>query len=341
MTSKERVLRTLEFKGADRIPLDMWVLPGAKMEYGEKLTALQKRYDTDIVSFVGPFDHGFTPEYYQIGKYMDPWGSEWSNIQEGVIGEVKNPVFSDYEKLSGYTAPTKLFLEQWEQEEADIALKIAEARQAGKFILGGWISIFERLQYLRGTEDLYCDIALEESEMFELMELVMGFMREYVAAWLKMDIDGVAFGDDWGTQISLLIAPEAWVRLFKPLYAELIQTIRAAGKKVFFHSDGYIMELYPHFIEMGVDAINSQLWCMGVEKVAEQYAGKITFWGEISRQTTLPHGTPTEVRAAAKTMIGHLHVNGGGLIGQSEINRDVPLSNVEAFCCAWNEEVPG
>ena len=33
-----------------------------------------------------------------------------------------------------------------------------------------------------------------------------------------------------------------------------------------------------------------------------------------------------------------LHVNGGGLIGQSEINKDVPLANVEAFFEAWNEE---
>ena len=88
---------------------------------------------------------------------------------------------------------------------------------------------------------------------------------------------------------------------------------------------------------MGVDAINSQLWCMGVEKVAREFAGKITFWGEISRQNTLPHGTPEDVKQAARTMIQALHVNGGGLIGESEINRDVPLANVEAFYTAWDE----
>ena len=90
--------------------------------------------------------------------------------------------------------------------------------------------------------------------------------------------------------------------------------------------------------EMGVDAINSQLWCMGVEKVAEQFAGKITFWGEISRQTILPHGTPQDIRNAAQTMIRLLHVNGGGLIGQSEMNWDVPLENVEAFYQAWDQQ---
>lgn len=336
MTGRERVLNTLEFKGTDKIPVDVWILPAAKLMYGEKLTKLQEKYETDIVSITGPLDHGYTPEYYQIGKYTDPWGSEWTNIQEGVIGEVKNPIFSDYDKLIDYVSPKERFVKEFEEQKGNIANCIEDARSKQKFVIGGWISIFERMQYLRGTEDLYCDIALEEPELFTMIELVMDFMRQYVKSWLEMDIDAIAFGDDWGTQISLLISPDAWVKVFQPLYQELITMIKDAGKKVFFHSDGYIFDLYPYFIEMGVDAINSQLWCMGVEKVAKEYAGKITFWGEISRQTILPNGTPKEVEAAAKTMIQHLHVNGGGLIGQSELNKDVPLDNIEAVYRAWN-----
>ena len=239
--------------------------------------------------------------------------------------------------MKGYTPPTEQFLREWERNKPALTGQIAAARKTGKFLIGGWVSVFERFQFLRGTENLYCDIALEEPEMFAMMDMVMEFLRVYVDAWLVMDVDAVPFGDDWGTQRSLLISPDAWVKLFKPLYQELFDRIHAAGKKVFFHSDGYIFDLYPHFIEMGVDAINSQLWCMGVEKVARAFAGKITFWGEISRQNTLPHGTPEDVKQAARTMIQALHVNGGGLIGESEINRDVPLANVEAFYTAWDE----
>lgn len=287
------------------------------------------------MSISGPFDHGFTPEYYQVGKFTDPWGSVWTNMQAGIIGEVKEPVFVDYEKMEGYEAPVAQFLTEWEEARNGIAEQIARAREADKFVIGGWISLFERMQYLRGTEDLYCDIALEEEEMFRMIELVMQYMRVYVKKWLEMDIDAMAFGDDWGTQISLLISPDTWRKIFKPLYKELIDMIKAAGKKVFFHSDGYILELYPEFIELGVDAINSQLWCMGVEKVAERFAGKITFWGEISRQQTLPFGTPEDIYAAADTMKRHLFRN-GGLIGQSEVGGDVSLENVEAVLTAWN-----
>lgn len=335
MTSRERVLRTLEFRSPDRVPVDLWVLPKARLVHGEAFETLYRQHEKDIVSISGPFDHGFTLEYYQVGKFTDPWGSVWTNMQAGIIGEVKEPVFADYEKMEGYEAPVAQFLTEWEEARNGIAEQIARAREADKFVIGGWISLFERMQYLRGTEDLYCDIALEEEEMFRMIKLVMQYMRVYVKKWLEMDIDAMAFGDDWGTQICLLISPDTWRKIFKPLYKELIDMIKAAGKKVFFHSDGYILELYPEFIELGVDAINSQLWCMGVEKVAERFAGKITFWGEISRQQTLPFGTPEDIYAAADTMKRHLFRN-GGLIGQSEVGGDVSLENVEAVLTAWN-----
>lgn len=335
MTSRERVLNTLEFKNADRIPLDIWVLPAARMKYGEELEKLQNKYEVDIASFTGPFDHGYTPAYYEVGTFTDPWGSAWSNIQAGIIGEVKKPVFACYDTLNGYLSPKNAFLNEWATTRSKVAADIAKARADGKFIIGGWVSLFERLQYLRGTEDLYCDIALEEPEMFTMIDIVMDFMRDYVDAWLEMDIDAMAFGDDWGTQISLLISPETWKTIFKPLYSELIAKMKAAGKKVFFHSDGYIFELYSDLIEIGVDAVNSQLWCMGVEKVAEKYAGQITFWGEISRQDILPNGSVQDVENAAQMMMKKLWINGGGLIGQSEINKDVPLENIDAFYRAW------
>jgi uroporphyrinogen decarboxylase len=75
---------------------------------------------------------------------------------------------------------------------------------------------------------------------------------------------------------------------------------------------------------------------MDISRIAERHAGRITFWGEVSRQHTLPRGTPDDVRREVREMKEKLFVHGGGLIGQSEINRDVPLENVEAFLNAWN-----
>lgn len=336
MDSRERVIRTLEFKGADRIPRDVWVLPAARLRYGEELETLNIPDNTDIASLTGALDPANTPEYFEEGTFVDPWGCTWRNIQAGLMGEVKKPMFEEYDDIENYRAPIDLFLKEWDEQKAGLEQQIKVLRAKGKFIIGGWISMFERMQYLRGPENLYCDIALDEEELYQLAEIVMGYHRIYVEKWLELDIDAMTFGDDWGSQISTLISPEQWRKIFKPMYKELIDRMKAAGKKVFFHSDGHIYDLYPEFIEMGVDAINSQLWCMDVEKIAKNYAGKITFWGEISRQTTLPNGAPADIQASADIMKKYLHVNGGGLIGQSEINKDVPLENVQALLDAWN-----
>lgn len=338
MTSKERVLRTLEFRGPDRLPIDLWTLPGTIWKHGEQVKQLKEKYPTDFASIPGPIDHGTTPELFEVGEFTDDWGCGWRNLQAGIIGEVKNPPLADDEAIEGYKPPIQIFQDKWKEMEPELKKNIQAAREEGKFIIGGCVIVFERLQYLRGTENLYCDIALESEEFDALVEIIRSFYDVYLTHWLTMDVDAIAFNDDWGSQRAMLINPNAWRKLFLPIYEELIGRVKAAGKKVFFHSDGYIMDLYPEFIRLGVDAVNSQLWCMNPQEIAEKYAGKITFWGEISRQTTLPFGTPEEIYTCADTMKKLFYVQGGGLIGQSELGPDVPLENMRAAFSAWNRE---
>lgn len=336
MDSRERVIRTLEFKHPDRLPVDLWTLPATFLRYGKEMDDLLEKYERDITMIMGPLDIPSDPRSYEIGTHTDDWGCVWNKLQAGMIGEVKKPVFDTFERITSYRPPVEKFKSEWQKYRPELNRKLSGFRSKGQFILGGWTSIFERMQFLRGTENLYCDLAEQSDELCKLAEIVMEYYREYLNAWLEADIDGTIFGDDWGSQRALLISPQLWKNFFKPLYRELFEMIKAKGKYIFFHSDGYIMDLYPEFIEMGVSAVNSQLWCMGVENVAAKFAGKITFWGEISRQNILPKGTPEEIKAAAAKMKKCLFVNGGGLIGQSETGKDVPLENIKTVLTCWN-----
>jgi uroporphyrinogen decarboxylase len=128
-----------------------------------------------------------------------------------------------------------------------------------------------------------------------------------------------------------------WREYFKPLYADYFRTIRAAGKFVFYHSDGNIAQIIPDLIEIGVDALNAQLFCMDIEALARQYKGRLTFWGEIDRQWTLPHGRPAEVREAVRRVRHAFDDGSGGVIAQLEWGKDVPQENVETAFEAWLE----
>lgn len=335
MDGKERVIRTITFDHPDRIPVDLWVLPAAKERYGPTLDGLLDQYETDIVSLNGPIDFSFDKRQFEVGEFTDHWGCLWQVLQSGVIGEVKGSPLRDISALRGYEPPYRIFEDMWRDYRPELAKRAAGARSRGKFVIGGWINFFERMQFLRGVEDFYCDLVEKPDELFHIRDIFMKFYHLYLDKWLAEDIDAVAIGDDWGSQRALLISKEMWVEFFKPMYKELIDRVRAAGKYVFCHSDGWIFELYDQLVDLGVSAVNSQLWCMGVEKVAAAFAGKITFWGEVSRQTTLPAGTPEDVETAKQVMVRHLFVNGGGLIGEGEVNRDVPRANIEALLKPW------
>ena len=90
-------------------------------------------------------------------------------------------------------------------------------------------------------------------------------------------------------------------------------------------------------IEMGVDALNSQLFCMDIEEIGVQFRGQITFWGEIDRQHTLPFGSVEDVHKSVRRVRGGLEHERGGVIAWCEWGNDVPRENIEAIYQAWEE----
>jgi uroporphyrinogen decarboxylase len=336
MNSRERVVAALQFKNPDRIPVDMWIHRATQLKYGQDLNALLDRYPLDVVRLFGPTDRNFYPEMSDVGDIKDAWGSTWRVLRQGINGEVKIPAIQDISKVDAYQPPGEWLEREWEKHNDLIDQKIADGRTKNRFILGGYIELFQRMQFIRGTENLLYDLAGEPESAAILRDKVLEYFKRYLQYWLKKDVDAIYFSDDWGTQRSLLISPKMWRELFKPAYREIMTIVKGSGKFIFYHTCGHVLGLYPEFIDLGIDAINSQLHCMGVENVAEKFAGRITFWGEMDRQSLLPFGTPQEICHSAAIMKEKLFVNGGGLIGQSAAGVDVPLENIKAILTCWN-----
>ena len=137
--------------------------------------------------------------------------------------------------------------------------------------------------------------------------------------------------------MSLLISPQLWSEMFRPLYAEYFDMIHQAGKYVFFHSDGMIRPIIKELIAIGVDAINSQLFCMDIEELGESFRGEITFWGEIDRQFILPFGSEEEVRKAVRRVNNNLGSPEGGQIAQMAWTIDTPVHNIITAFDEWSK----
>jgi len=337
MTSRERVVRALKFQNPDRAPRQLWALPGVTMFRKEEYARLISRFPTDMTgpqNVYGASERARGPGAAG-GDSIDAWGVVWSHGEPGVCGEVKQPILADESAIATYRLPWELL------DKADwSAVEYQYSRTSLFFSAGTEVRPFERLQFLRGTEATLIDLACGTPSVMTLLGQIHEYFVRELELWAKTPVDGVRFMDDWGSQTALLISPSLWRTIFKPLYAEYCRILHKAGKFVFFHSDGCIEAIYPDLIEIGVDAVNSQLFCMDIETLGKKYKGKITFWGEIDRQRLLPFGTPEQVKQAVRRVRSALDDGQGGVIAQCEWGNKDPAANIAAVFEAWDEEKP-
>lgn len=334
MNSKELVLATLEFRNTDgRVPRQLWNLPWAEFNYPEQLAAIRQAYPDDISGVDGyqKVASQTKGDPHEPGTYVDPWGSTFINIQRGVIGEVKQPlvVEEDWSDADNVHIPEEMLT-------IDPAKVNQQCAGSDRFIMSGCCPRpFEQLQFLRGTENLYVDLALAEPGLHRFIEKMHDFYCRWVEVWAQTDVDAIMMMDDWGSQRSLLIDPQIWRRVFRPMYEDYIRIAKRYGKKAFMHSDGYTLQIIPDLIEIGLDAFNTQIFCMDFKQLA-QYRGSLTFWGEIDRQHLLAKASVAEVKEAVRSADRALWQQ-GGCIAQCEFGAGAKPENVAAVFETWQE----
>jgi uroporphyrinogen decarboxylase len=78
--------------------------------------------------------------------------------------------------------------------------------------------------------------------------------------------------------------------------------------------------------------------CMDPAGLKREFGDRLAFWGTIGTQSTMPHGTPQEIRAVVKERIETVGRGGGLLISPTHtLEPDVPWQNVIAFVEAVEE----
>lgn len=336
-SSRDLVRDCLTFQSPGRVPRDLWALPGVKVNRPDEYNSILKEFPLDILwaSTVFPYtpDLNGIPDYRLPGFYPDHWGSVWQVGEPGVMGEVCQPALPDWSGLVNFRPPFATLRKQ-DMEPVHRLCGTSDC-----FILSDWTANpFERLQFLRGPENLYLDIGYGTLEMRRLLAMVHDFYLEYIHRWCQTPVDGIVFSDDWGSNQGLLIHPRTWRALFKPLYSEYVSLIHSCGKFAFFHTDGNIQLIYEDLVEIGIDAVNSQLFVMDIEELGRKFRGQVTFWGELDRQHILPFGSPDQVQESVRLVKRALGSEKGGCIACLEWGIPDPIENIRAAYAAWQEE---
>ena len=128
---------------------------------------------------------------------------------------------------------------------------------------------------------------------------------------------------------------ELWRKWLKPRLKRGIDSAKSINPDVlcYYHSDGDISDIIEDLIEIGVDILNPiQPECMDPVAVKERYGSRVNLWGTIGTQTTMPFGTPKEVRREVRRMIEDAGRDGGLVIAPTHVlEPEVPFENIEAY----------
>ncbi|MBI3910289.1 MAG: hypothetical protein HY320_05070 [Armatimonadetes bacterium] len=331
MTSRERVLRAITFTGPDRVPTNHAIFPGAYQRHGQALVDVLHQYPDDFGS--RPVLPSVPPQETcgYLEQYRDEWGSFWVRLKGYTAGEVKQPALPTWDAFRNYEFPPPTPQEHFDE------LKARLEGSHDHWVNGDGGALFERLQWIRGPENLYLDLAEDREELHLLADRLADYHLANITRYLQAGVDGIGFADDWGSQRALLIRPEQWRSFFKPRYRRMIAPIKEAGKYVFFHTDGWTLDILEDLHQIGVDVLNPQHLLMGEGELSHRLGGRACFRSDLDRQHIIPRGTPQEITEHVKRVIAAFGRFNGGLILHGEIGPDVPLENIKAMYAAFRE----
>lgn len=222
---------------------------------------------------------------------------------------------------------------------AAVAPRVQQIHTRGKVAWAGLeCTLFELSWYLRGMDNLFQDLADKNGIADWLLDYFTTRSIHAGQAFARAGVDIIALGDDVGMQTGLLLSAPMWRHHLKPRLAAIITAIRAAssGRKIWihYHSDGNILPIIPELIEIGIDILNPiQSECMSAAELVRLHGRTLGLSGLVGTQTTMPFGTPEQVRQRVRE-IAALHRDHGArvMIAPTHVlEPDVPWANILAL----------
>ena len=196
-------------------------------------------------------------------------------------------------------------------------------------------TIFETAWALRGLEQMMLDMVMDPDLANHLLDTPYHYHLAAAKKLVEMGVDMIWTGDDVGSQHQMMISPRMWRKYFKSRMATFISELKAINPdvKIAYHSDGNVSPIIPELIEIGLDVLNPiQPASMDPVEVKKHFGDKLSFWGTIDEQKTLPFGTPVDVANEVHQRLETVGYDGGLILAPTHhVQLDTPLENFWAM----------
>ncbi|MDP7657000.1 MAG: uroporphyrinogen decarboxylase family protein [Roseibacillus sp.] len=365
MTSRERVLRTLEHQEPDRVPLNMTLTvdvyhrlrehlglppePDKSIGAWTNVSSSQDLLDAmqlDIYTTGLQAPANWKPPETDDGLFYDEWGigrekvvrDDGSYYFEMVRFPLANATLQDIEDYA------------WPDPDDPGRIEgLREKVLANKADRGVMFkpsnSIWEQSWWVYGMEQWMLDMAMQP----EIVCAIMDKVTDVAVRLMEVGMDAVGdlvdivrmSGEDLGTQLAPMISPTMFDEMVRPRFARFWNAARRkiAEKnpraKLMVHSCGNVRAFIPSWIEMGLDVldpIQPQAKGMEPDGLKRDFGNDLVFHGGIDLQHVLPFGTPEEVMVEVRRYMRALGPGGGYIVAPAHnVQSDVPPENLVAI----------
>ncbi len=288
------------------------------------------------IDWTGYYEGGVKP-----GTHFDLWGVAHEPGSDDAMhmtrqrSPLKNA--TSLEELQAYPFP------EFDEDAIDgMRNAVAKGHAAGKAVMGHLAcTIWETAWAIRDMTQLMMDMAMEDEKATFILDAVTDRSCVRARAFVKAGVDILHLGDDVGMQQAIMMSEDMYRTWLKPRLTRVIEEARAVRPDILvhYHSCGYVLPFIDDLREAGVDILNPvQPECMDFADVHAQFGDQLSFSGPLGTQTTMPFGTPDEVR---QTVFRNLNIAGplGGLLccPTHLLEPEVPWQNIEAYIRACKD----
>lgn len=334
MTPREAIYEVLAHRTVRPVPYTLAMEDVVRVRLNDhyKGTAWSERITPYTVGVAAVDTDASTP--ISDTHYRDSYGGIWR--ADRLPFHLETPPLAEAE-WGDYVFPKP---EVFYRPEMKAQARITCANNPDSFIIGGlgW-GLFERSWNLRGFENLLMDVVAEPEFVEEMLDKLTDLYLDFVEYTADLPVDGILFGDDWGDQRGIIIGPERWRTMLKPRWARIYAAVHAHGKVVMSHSCGSVADIIPDLIEIGLDVLESvqpEAANMNPYELKKRFGDKITFWGALGSQSTIPFGTTAEITAEIQHLAREMGEGGGYIMAPAKpLQSETPVENAIAVLDAF------
>ena len=361
MNHRDRVLAAINHKEPDRVPIDLWgsasrihnklyykIIKEAGLEgKGDlvrpgKSTAYVDYRISDLID--SDFRHtvvGRNLKYFKSykdknGNIIDEWGvgrkyvdeylmATYFPLADATVNDINNykwPIPEDPGRIEGIEDKARYWY-----ENTDYSITATTAVSGIMFELG---------QYLRGPEQFFVDLFLNQKFAHKLINKIAEISTQIYVYYLKpigKYIDWVEFTEDFGMQDSPFISIKTFKKFFSKPHKKMFEAIKktAPKAKIFFHTCGSVRELIPCFIDIGVEILNPMQPSakdMDSFEIKKEFGKELVFHGGVDIQHEICRTKKRAINEAKKRI--KAFAPGGGYIF-APTNHFQPDTSVENF----------